>query len=115
MRWAQAGHPAPLLARAGRTEELPRPAGPLLGAVESATYATAEVRLRPGDLLVLYTDGLVEHRERSLAEGLAPVIAALDEVSAGAGPEPLADLLSRLRRANPGDDTCVLAAQVTPG
>jgi serine phosphatase RsbU (regulator of sigma subunit) len=115
LRWAQAGHPAPLLARAGRTGELPRPAGPLLGAIDPARYETAEVTLRQGDLLLLYTDGLVEERSRTLADGLAPVIAALDEVSAGGAAEPLGDVLSRLRRANPGDDTCVLAAEATPG
>jgi serine phosphatase RsbU (regulator of sigma subunit) len=114
LRWAQAGHPAPLLARAGRTEELSRPAGPLLGAVEPAAYATAEVTLHPGDVLLLYTDGLVEDRQRTLAEGLAPVIATLDEVSAGDSPDPLGAVLSRLRRANPGDDTCVLAAEAVP-
>ena len=109
--WAQAGHPAPLHTHAGTTMELPRPHGPLLGALPHPTYDTATTTLHPGDLLVLYTDGLIEHRSRSLAEGLAPVVATLNRLSTGHGPQPLAELLSELRTANPDDDTCILAAR----
>lgn len=109
--WAQAGHLAPLHTRAGVTTELERPAGPLLGAIRDADYDTASFTIVPGDLLLLYTDGLVEHRGRSLTEGLAPVVATLNWVSAGSGQRPLTDLLTRLPRANPDDDTCILAAR----
>ncbi|HEX5198817.1 MAG TPA: SpoIIE family protein phosphatase [Actinoplanes sp.] len=110
--WAQAGHPAPLLARDGSTAELPRPAGPLLGALPRATYATATCTLEPDDLLVLYTDGLVEHRSGGVDAGLGRVIELLDSLATG--PRPMEDFLSRLRRANPDDDTCVLAARPDP-
>ncbi|GAA2899572.1 hypothetical protein Acy02nite_60750 [Actinoplanes cyaneus] len=109
--WAQAGHPAPLHARAGATTELTAPRGTLLGAVRAACYATATVSLAPADLLLFYTDGLIEHRRHTLAEGLAPVIATLNDISASGSRQPLADLLSRLRRANPDDDTCILAVR----
>ncbi|WP_344219009.1 SpoIIE family protein phosphatase [Nonomuraea bangladeshensis] len=114
--WARAGHPPPLLARAGRTVELDRPGGPLLGAFPDARYATTSTRLRPGHVLLLYTDGLVEHRRRNLDEGLAPVLAVLDRITAEPVPHPLADLLKQLRHANPDDDTCILAARpLLPG
>ena len=109
--WAQAGHPPPLRVRAGHTTELDRPRGPLLGAALTARYETASTTLELGDLLLLYTDGLVEYRDRSLQEGLAPVIATLNRISATGEPQPLAALLSELRRANPDDDTCVVAAR----
>jgi serine phosphatase RsbU (regulator of sigma subunit) len=109
--WAQAGHPPLLHVRAGETTELPRPRGPLLGAALTARYETAETTMERDDLLLLYTDGLVEHRDRSLREGLAPVIATLGRISAARQPQPLATLLAELRRANPDDDTCVLAAR----
>jgi serine phosphatase RsbU (regulator of sigma subunit) len=83
----------------------------LLGATDTASYDTAALTLAPGDLLVFYTDGLVEHRDRSLEEGIAPVIATLNRVSAAVGQQPLTDLLAQLRRANPHDDTCILAAR----
>ncbi|GGQ43058.1 SpoIIE family protein phosphatase [Couchioplanes azureus] len=111
LTWAQAGHPAPLHARAGTTTALPRPHGQLLGADRDARYDTATVSLDPADLLLFYTDGLIEHRRHTLAEGLAPVIATLNDISASGSSQPLADLLSRLRRANPDDDTCLLAVR----
>jgi serine phosphatase RsbU (regulator of sigma subunit) len=112
LTWAQAGHPAPLRNRAGRSVELTRPAGPLLGVSADVSYHNAVTTLKPGDVLVLYTDGLVENRGRSMTEGLAAVIAALDEVATSGDPQPLASLLARLPQANPDDDTCVLAARV---
>ncbi|WP_199753005.1 SpoIIE family protein phosphatase [Actinoplanes sp. ATCC 53533] len=109
LRWAQAGHPAPLRTRAGVTTELPRPRGPLLGALPHPGYETATHSLGEGDVLVLYTDGLIEHRSHSLEEGLAPVMATLNRVCAAH--RPLDFLVAELRTANPDDDTCILAAR----
>jgi serine phosphatase RsbU (regulator of sigma subunit) len=114
IQWAQAGHPAPLHTRKGATTQLARPPGTLLGALPDPVYTTTSFTIRPGDLLLLYTDGLIERRGRTLEEGLTPVIATLNELTAEARPAPLADLLSQLRRANPRDDTCILAARLNP-
>jgi serine phosphatase RsbU (regulator of sigma subunit) len=111
VEWAQAGHPAPLHSRVGSTSQLIRPKGPLLGALRPARYATATLTLDPGDLLMFYTDGLIEHRSHTAAEGLAPVIATLNRITASGSRQPLADLLAQLRRANPEDDTCILAVR----
>ena len=48
--------------------------GPLLGAADNPTYGTATIRLTTSDVLLLYTDGLIEHRNRTIAEGFAPVL-----------------------------------------
>ncbi|MFI0779886.1 PP2C family protein-serine/threonine phosphatase [Streptomyces sp. NPDC021212] len=76
--WSQAGHPAPLLFRDGTGRALRPPAGVLLGGTTGATYAQAEERLEPGDLLLLHAGGLAEDpavtAERLLA--LAPRFAA---------------------------------------
>ncbi|WP_433789967.1 PP2C family protein-serine/threonine phosphatase [Actinoplanes sp. CA-252034] len=109
--WAQAGHPPPLLSRGGRTAPLPRPAGPMLGVVDGARYADAVIDLTPGDVLLLYTDGLVEERHRGPDVGLDSVIATVDDALRAAPEQPLTELLARLRRANPDDDTCILAAR----
>jgi serine phosphatase RsbU (regulator of sigma subunit) len=111
LHWAQAGHPAPLHSRDGVTNRLARPAGPLLGALHEARYDTADTSLRPGDVLLFYTDGLIEHRHRPLLEGLNPVIRTLNRITAGPRPQPLAELLAELHQANPDDDTCLLAAR----
>ena len=113
--WAQAGHPPPLLSRGGRTLPLERPAGPMLGVLDDARYQTARLDFRIGDVLLLYTDGLVEHRRRGPDDGLASVIATVDEAVRASPGQPLAQLLARLRRANPDDDTCILAARPVTG
>jgi serine phosphatase RsbU (regulator of sigma subunit) len=113
LTWAQAGHPPPLLNRAGRTVPLDRPAGPMLGVTDDAVYACATVDLAADDVLLLYTDGLIEHRRRSLDDGLEAVVAAVDRAVAAAPRQPLGTLLDVLRRANPDDDTCILGARPT--
>jgi serine phosphatase RsbU (regulator of sigma subunit) len=113
LTWAQAGHPPPLLSRAGRTAPLDRPAGPMLGVTDDAVYACATVDLAADDVLLLYTDGLIEHRRRSLDDGLAALVATVDREVALAPRQPLGSLLDVLRRANPDDDTCILAARPT--
>ncbi|MCW2637941.1 MAG: Phosphoserine phosphatase rsbP [Dactylosporangium sp.] len=111
LTWAQAGHPAPLLARAGVPAPLPRPRGLLLGAVRDATYATATVPMGADDLLLLYTDGLVERPGRTVHEGLGQVVKAIADAIPAVSDQPLTQLLAGLHQANPEDDTCVLAAR----
>jgi serine phosphatase RsbU (regulator of sigma subunit)/PAS domain-containing protein len=113
--WAQAGHLPPLLSRAGHTAPLSRPPGPMLGVVDDAVYPTARIDFRAGDVLLLYTDGLVEHRRRGLDDGLAQVIRVVDDAVRASPEQPLAQLLARLRQANPDDDTCILAARPVTG
>ena len=54
-----AGHPHPLLIRDQRAEVVGQP-GPLLGVVDEPVWLPATVAHRPGDQLVLYTDGVIE-------------------------------------------------------
>jgi serine phosphatase RsbU (regulator of sigma subunit) len=111
LTWAQAGHPAPLMARSGVPAPLPRPRGLLLGAVRDAAYDEETVPMTVGDLLLLYTDGLVERRGRSIDEGMERVAQTVAEAIATAPEQPLARLLGQLRQANPDDDTCMVAAR----
>ena len=55
------GHPPPLIWRRTPTavEEIP-PGGPLLGRFADARFASSEVRLEPGDRILLFTDGVFE-------------------------------------------------------
>lgn len=63
LSYTNAGHPRPFV-RVGGTGEFRRlgEAGPLLGAVPDADYPLERTTLGPGDILVLYTDGVVEAR-----------------------------------------------------
>lgn len=51
-----AGHPAPLLVRDGKIEEL-KVEGPLLGVFEDEQYEQFSFQLDPGDTILLYSDG----------------------------------------------------------
>lgn len=60
--YVNAGHPAPFHLRAdGRLRQLGE-GGPILGPLARATYDRGVVQMRPGDLLVLFTDGMTETR-----------------------------------------------------
>jgi serine phosphatase RsbU (regulator of sigma subunit) len=106
---ALAGHPPPLLARAGGVEVVEVPAGPALGILDDGYQWPAGV-LEAGDAwtLLCYTDGLVEGRstpgsvERFGIEALAPAAAGL--LDGAAGLDPVLDgLLELVHEANGGD------------
>jgi len=60
MRYANCGHCAPLLLRAGGALTKLEPTATMLGAFEEWDCAEDEVRLDPGDTLLLYSDGVTE-------------------------------------------------------
>jgi serine phosphatase RsbU (regulator of sigma subunit) len=109
LTWAQAGHPPPILVRGTHATALGSPAGILLGAARSG-YDAASVQLREHDLLLLYSDGLIERRHRSLDEGLA----ALTATAAGiTDPENMISVvLDTLGSTDTEDDTCLVALHV---
>ncbi|MER6565937.1 SpoIIE family protein phosphatase [Streptomyces sp. NPDC001093] len=110
--WAQAGHPAPLLYRDGTGRVLNAPEGVLLGATSGAVYGQAEEALRPGDLLLLHTDGLVPGHSPSTAVdrllALAPRFGA-----ARTAQDCLRAVVEEFGGAGREDDACVLVARVT--
>lgn len=74
---ARAGHPAPVLVPPdGPPRRLELPSGPPLG-VGGLPYESAELELREDSVLALYTDGLVESRERDADAGQALLREAL--------------------------------------
>jgi sigma-B regulation protein RsbU (phosphoserine phosphatase) len=60
LTYANAGHPPPLLRRSNGQVESLQEHGIFLAFDPRSTYASAEVELRPGDRIVLYSDGLME-------------------------------------------------------
>ena len=68
LRWANAGHDPALLIRSSGSREWLDPTGMPLGLIEGAEYRSQETALGPGDLLVLYTDGYTEARNRQSEE-----------------------------------------------
>jgi len=66
------------------------------------------VLLPPGSTLLLYTDGLIERRDRHLNDGLAELKATADTLAA-APVEELTDELPARLAPHPTDDVCLLA------
>ncbi|MFJ4184462.1 SpoIIE family protein phosphatase [Kitasatospora sp. NPDC089509] len=96
VRIGRAGHLPPVLRHPdGRAEALYVPGGPLLGVDEGAAYPVSELRLRPGSLLALYTDGLVEDPALAIDQGVDRLRAALAHGRAGETLEELAERLLR--------------------
>ncbi|MGC9194607.1 MAG: PP2C family protein-serine/threonine phosphatase, partial [Syntrophobacteraceae bacterium] len=61
LSYSNAGHEHPFIVRQGRRpEQLSVPDGFLLGIDEQASFKTAQIKLQPGDTLIVYTDGVTE-------------------------------------------------------
>jgi serine phosphatase RsbU (regulator of sigma subunit) len=112
LSWARAGHAPPLLARGGTAIPLEPPAGLLLGADDESTYQVLTPCLSAGDLLLLYTDGLVERRVPGTPSLLTGVMESLGHASARPAEVALASLAGFLNQPSPDDDTCTVAVRV---
>jgi PAS domain S-box-containing protein len=119
-RMARAGHPMPAVVTPDRTVEyLDLPAGPPLG-LGGLPFEEAEVELPEGSLIVLYTDGLIESRQRDIDTGLDAMRKVLgdmhrwDDVSAQARPslDTICDgLVDALIPGQAEDDAALLVAR----
>ncbi|MGW0765326.1 SpoIIE family protein phosphatase [Streptomyces sp. NPDC002676] len=111
LRWANAGHMPPILVSGGKAEALMPPDGVLLGAVDAASYEETRHELQRQDILLMYTDGLIERRDSSMEQALEQLLAAasrpVDDL------EGYVDHLLACDIADTDDDTCLLAVQPT--
>ncbi|MFJ9545560.1 SpoIIE family protein phosphatase [Streptomyces erythrochromogenes] len=108
-RMASAGHPGPALIRPGGRVEFPElPAGLPLG-VGGMPFEAVEFQLAEGSRLVLFTDGLVEDRDRDFDTGLQLLTDALSRP--GRSPDQAAsDILATMLFPVPSDDIALLIA-----
>jgi anti-sigma regulatory factor (Ser/Thr protein kinase) len=111
---ASAGHPPPVLRRAGiggepATAELVKvPPGAPLGL--GGRWQTGMIRLEPGDTILMFSDGVVERRGKPLSDGLD----ALVDVAAGSAssdPRNLCSLATAAIAEPTDDDVAVLAVE----
>jgi hypothetical protein len=112
LRWSSAGHLPPVLLRNGAAELLETRPDLLLGVQAGTERADHERDLRSGDVLVLYTDGLVEQRRTPLDARLEALRQAVEAVS-GLGVEQVADALVQ-QLPSGDDDVAVLVLHVEP-
>ena len=116
LTYSSAGHLPALLRRAetGEVIRLNYALGPLLGPFPDAVYTQSSVTVEPGDVLVMYTDGLVEHQGQDLRMG----ISHLEQVLAAWPPGALLDCEALARDVAPApydDDLCLLMVRFAAG
>lgn len=107
---ASAGHPLPLIiAPDGTRIPVEAQPGPPLG-VGGLPFEAAEFDLPEGSLLALYTDGLLENRERDAEQGLTGLLAILSDP--GAPLQALCDTaMKTLLPEHRTDDAALLLAR----
>ena len=109
---ASAGHPPPLLVRGREVTPVGDP-GTIAGAFDGERWPSADVTLEPGDLLVLYTDGVTDamgeddrYGERRLRDALGRLQGGVQERLAALRAE-----LEAFERGPQRDDTTVLVLE----
>jgi serine phosphatase RsbU (regulator of sigma subunit) len=115
VRMALGGHPPPLVLRADGSIEAPGAFGALLGMLEEAPVYDSEFALHPGDLMLLYTDGVTEAGPRDAPfgqGGLSALVRGLAERT----PEQIVDAVEQAvvgaQAGEPRDDIALLALTV---
>lgn len=110
--YATAGHPPPILAHAAEPPTFLPHDGLALGIDPGAKYRTFVTRAVKGDVLVLYTDGLIEH-QRDIESGMAKLLELA--AVAQAAPDPAVALYDAVFDAGlPSDDVAILTVSFTP-
>jgi serine phosphatase RsbU (regulator of sigma subunit) len=111
LTWCRAGHTPPLLLRADGPELLDEPCLPPLGVALDPAPVVQTRWLRPGDRVVLYTDGVVERRDESIDDGFRRLSVAADALG-DLDPEEFTDaLVEAMVPAYQADDLAVLVVR----
>jgi anti-sigma regulatory factor (Ser/Thr protein kinase) len=111
LTFTNAGHVPPIVFGTGRNDLLDNVHGPPIGAVEHCNYDEGHYLLNAGDTLLLYTDGLIERRGRSIDDSLATLRASVP--SQDANGEAVCDaLLTTFATGESDDDIALLAIHV---
>jgi sigma-B regulation protein RsbU (phosphoserine phosphatase) len=113
LAYCNAGQEPPVVVRATGTVDMLDVGGPVLGLLEFAAYETGTVALSPGDLVIVYSDGVTEARNAAGGEYERDRMIALASERHGLAPDRLlADLLASVGQfsgAEPqADDLTVL-------
>ena len=110
LRWARAGHLPPILVRDGQARQLPPPHGLLLGADPDASYTEITTPLQLGDILLLFTDGLIERRDLPIDDALESLLQIAGHPAGDIS--GYADYVVDKTSSNTDDDACLVAVHV---
>jgi serine phosphatase RsbU (regulator of sigma subunit) len=108
-RYASAGHPAPVLLEPGRPARFLEVGSLPLGVNADTQYATHRVASAPGALLVLYTDGMIEH-SHDVLQGETILLEAVESAAERAVEDPAKAIRDAIfSRYQISDDAAILA------
>ncbi len=111
---ANAGHPAPVaLPAVGPARVLDQEPSLILGVLDTQRYTASSGELAEDECLVLYTDGVVERRDRSIDDGVAWMMRWLDRRPLREPVTIAADLAAARPGVDQTDDITVLVAKRT--
>jgi sigma-B regulation protein RsbU (phosphoserine phosphatase) len=115
--YCNCGHEPTLLARDGKIKELKK-GGLVLGVLKTAVYETETVELKSGDLLLFYTDGLIDAVNFSgRIWGIQNLYKMFRMSSAGTAAQIVNNILTYRRRfiglAHQMDDTSIVVIRIT--
>jgi len=106
---ANAGHPpAVVLRRSGEREQLPTADGPPL-AIADAPRQERALPFNDGDVVLVFTDGLIERRDETIDDGQARLLDALGAVQDPDLDAGLGALVAAVRDPTRDDDVAALA------
>ncbi len=124
LSFARAGHEAPILVRRGETRaERPESSGMVIGLVDNSIFKdaieTRNISLRPGDLLVTYTDGISEAMNAEEEEwGVENLVRSVERMAGSSAHELLNDIrqevLDFAGNTRQYDDMTMLALKIQP-
>ena len=113
LRLANAGHlPPAVRAPDGSVRLVDTTASLLVGAALGTVRDEVELEVEPGSVVVLYTDGLVEHRGRPIDQGLQALAEALRTAPDGDADAVCEHLLTELAYGDLDDDVALLVVRV---
>ena len=119
LTFSNAGHNWPVVMRPNGDRTFLERGGTVLGILESVEFEEAQVALGPGDLVVLYTDGITEAMNgRGEMFGEQRLCEAVEAMPRGVSAREVADRLHRALREfldgrEPQDDLTLLVLRVT--
>ncbi|MCB5164231.1 SpoIIE family protein phosphatase [Streptomyces bambusae] len=110
---ASAGHPGPAVVHPDGRVEFPELSTglPLGVGVGGIPYESTSLELPAGSRLVMFTDGLLEDRDRDFDTGLGLLRRALDRPGGRTPEQTCADVLAGVLVPAPGDDIALLVAE----
>jgi PAS domain S-box-containing protein len=112
LTYATAGHPPPLIKTATGVDYLDEATGIMLGTGIDVPFTVGRCRLPPGAGLLLYTDGLIEHRHRDITAGLGLLASALRQPAVRTAKQMCDAAEQAMLGTGPRvDDICLLAIQ----